>query len=245
MCTALVSPNRLCRSPRISWYAPVRKMPRMYVLAVPEGRAARATGPVPAADEAVDLAVGVAGDVLQRAAARRLLVQPVDRHDREELVDRPRVGQRLEEREVAEVAVHSRILQLGMMSSYSSGSRAASAADAVHRRQASARPSRARAGEHAAVEVLTLRLLLGERGVVVHLAHLARVARSRRRPAPAPSRAASSSPAPRELGTLPICVSRSITLISSSAWCAVSARPDSEMTCGIGSSFSRHASASV
>jgi bifunctional oligoribonuclease and PAP phosphatase NrnA len=29
-CTALVSPKRLCRSPRISWYAPVRKIPRMY-----------------------------------------------------------------------------------------------------------------------------------------------------------------------------------------------------------------------
>jgi hypothetical protein len=32
-------------------------------------------------DEAVDLAVGVAGDVGEHRAPRRLLVQPVDRHD--------------------------------------------------------------------------------------------------------------------------------------------------------------------
>ena len=38
--------------------------------------------------------------------------QPVDRHDREELVDRPAVRQRLEEREVAEVAVDQRRLEV-------------------------------------------------------------------------------------------------------------------------------------
>ena len=53
----------------------------------------------------VDLAVGVARHVLHRAAARRLLVEPMDRHDRKELIDRPAVRQRLEQREVAEVAI--------------------------------------------------------------------------------------------------------------------------------------------
>ena len=41
----------------------------------------------------------------------RLLVEPVDRHDREELVDGPDVGQRLEHREVAEVGVGERLLE--------------------------------------------------------------------------------------------------------------------------------------
>ena len=110
----MVSPKRLCRSPRISWYAPVRKMPRMYGSPSDEGvQLERAACALPPADEAVDLAVRVAGHVLQRAAPRRLLVQPVDRHDREELVDRPGVGQRLEEREVAEVAVGEDHVELG------------------------------------------------------------------------------------------------------------------------------------
>ena len=62
-------------------------------------------------DEVVDLAVGVAGDVGEHRAPRRLLVQPVDRQDREQLIDRPRVGQRLEHREVAEVGVGERLLE--------------------------------------------------------------------------------------------------------------------------------------
>ena len=66
---------------------------------------------VAAVDEAVDLAVGVAGDVGQHAAAVGLFVQPVDRHDREELVDRPGVGHRLEDRVVAEVRVGEHRLQ--------------------------------------------------------------------------------------------------------------------------------------
>ena len=56
-------------------------------------------------DEVVDLAVGVAGDVGQHARRVGSSFEPVDRHDREELVDRPGVGQRLEHREVAEVGV--------------------------------------------------------------------------------------------------------------------------------------------
>ena len=57
------------------------------------------------ADEAIDLAIGVARDVLQRAAAIWLLGQPMNGHDREELVDRPAVGERLEYGEIAEISV--------------------------------------------------------------------------------------------------------------------------------------------
>src|SRR5688572_9957630 len=56
-------------------------------------------------DEAVDLAVRVAGDVGEHGAARRPLVEPVQRHDREQLVDGPAVRQRLEHRHVAEIDV--------------------------------------------------------------------------------------------------------------------------------------------
>src|SRR5262249_37334246 len=47
--------------------------------------------------EVVDLAVGVAGDVGEDAAAGGLFGQPVDGDDREELVDGPGVGHGLEE----------------------------------------------------------------------------------------------------------------------------------------------------
>ena len=43
------------------------------------------------------LAVAVAGDVLQGSVAGRTLVQALDRHDREELVDGPTVWQALEQ----------------------------------------------------------------------------------------------------------------------------------------------------
>ena len=51
------------------------------------------------------LAVAVASDVLQGRAPRRLFLKPRNRHDGEELVDAPRVGHALEEREVTEVFV--------------------------------------------------------------------------------------------------------------------------------------------
>src|SRR6185437_10746523 len=69
-------------------------------------RHARLAGP--AADETVDLAVRIARDVLERPLASRLLAQAMNRHDRKQLVDRPAVRERLEQREVAEVAVHER-----------------------------------------------------------------------------------------------------------------------------------------
>ena len=42
----------------------------------------------------------------------RLLAQPVDRHDREQLVDGPAVRQRLEDREIAEIGVRQDVLQV-------------------------------------------------------------------------------------------------------------------------------------
>ena len=64
-----------------------------------------------AIDELIDLAVGIAGDVAQHAHPVRPLVQPMDRHDREELLDRPAVGHRLKEREVAEIGVGQRLVE--------------------------------------------------------------------------------------------------------------------------------------
>ena len=57
------------------------------------------------ADEMVDLAVRVAGDVGEHRMACRTLIEAMDRHDGEQLVDGPGVGQRLEHRHVAEVEV--------------------------------------------------------------------------------------------------------------------------------------------
>src|SRR5436309_2768909 len=47
-------------------------------------------------DELVDLTVAVAGDVHERSAPGRPLEQAVDRHDGEKLVERPVVGNALE-----------------------------------------------------------------------------------------------------------------------------------------------------
>ena len=46
---------------------------------------------------------------------RGSLVEPVDRHHREELVDRPGVGQRLEQREVAVVEIDERVGQFAQV----------------------------------------------------------------------------------------------------------------------------------
>ena len=63
-------------------------------------------------DVGVDLAVGVAGEVGDDAALRRPLVEAFDRHDREHLVDRPDVGHRLEDAEVDEVLVDQPLAEL-------------------------------------------------------------------------------------------------------------------------------------
>lgn len=59
-----------------------------------------------------NLAVAVAGDVLQRGVALGALVEPLQRHDGEHLSHAPRVGQRLEEREVAEILVGQQLVDL-------------------------------------------------------------------------------------------------------------------------------------
>ena len=61
--------------------------------------------------EVGNLAVAVAGDVLQGSVACRTLVQALDRHDREELVDCPTVWQALEQGEVAEILVCKNLIQ--------------------------------------------------------------------------------------------------------------------------------------
>ena len=62
-------------------------------------------------DELGDLAVRVAGDVDQRPVAIRRRVQPVNRHDREELPERPVIEQRLEDGKIADVLVAQRGLE--------------------------------------------------------------------------------------------------------------------------------------
>jgi hypothetical protein len=46
---------------------------------------------IPAADEAVDLSIGIAGHVREHRPALRPFVESVYRHDREKLTDRPAV----------------------------------------------------------------------------------------------------------------------------------------------------------
>ena len=60
---------------------------------------------VAAVDELIHLAIGIARNVAQYRVLGGFLVQPVNRHDREQLLDRPAVGHALEEREIAEVCV--------------------------------------------------------------------------------------------------------------------------------------------
>ncbi len=55
--------------------------------------------------EFVDFPVGIAGDIDQRPLVIRLSREAMDRHDREELAERPVIEERLENREVADVLV--------------------------------------------------------------------------------------------------------------------------------------------
>ena len=52
-----------------------------------------------------NLAIRVAGYVLQSRRPVRTFIQPLDRHDRENLIDRPRVRQGLEKREITEILI--------------------------------------------------------------------------------------------------------------------------------------------
>ena len=66
---------------------------------------------IAAVDELVHLAVGIASDIPQHRVATGLLVQPVNRHDGKQLLDRPAVRHALEQREVAEVRVRQHGVQ--------------------------------------------------------------------------------------------------------------------------------------
>ena len=63
-------------------------------------------------NELVDLAVGIAGDVHQRAFARRAFVQAADGHDGKQLAQRPMIQQRLEHGKIAEILVAERVFEL-------------------------------------------------------------------------------------------------------------------------------------
>ncbi len=62
-------------------------------------------------DELIDLSVRVAGDVAEHRAVRGRRVEHVNRHHREQLLDRPAVGTGLEEREIAEIRVGHRVVE--------------------------------------------------------------------------------------------------------------------------------------
>ena len=68
-----------------------------------------------AIDISTNLAVRIASNVLQRTAARRLLLKTRYRHYRKELVYTPRVRHRLEEREVAEILVGHLLVQFAQL----------------------------------------------------------------------------------------------------------------------------------
>src|SRR5690606_35541659 len=62
-------------------------------------------------DEVLDFSIRVAGDVREDGAARRFLDEPVDRHHREEVIDRPGIGEGLKNREITEICVGERARQ--------------------------------------------------------------------------------------------------------------------------------------
>ena len=59
-----------------------------------------------------NLAIGIAGQILQHRTAHRLFIQTVQRHDRQYLINRPGIRQTLEYREVADVLVGHLVIQL-------------------------------------------------------------------------------------------------------------------------------------
>ena len=62
-------------------------------------------------DKIFNLAIGVARDILERGHARRFLVEPLNGYDGENLIDGPRVGQRLEKRTVAKVLIRKHLIE--------------------------------------------------------------------------------------------------------------------------------------
>ena len=66
-------------------------------------------------DKVRNLAVGVTGNILQSSRAVRFFIQPLNRHNREYLVYRPGIRQRLEQWEVTEIFIRK---QLGQSSEF-------------------------------------------------------------------------------------------------------------------------------
>ncbi|CDF22978.1 unknown [Prevotella sp. CAG:617] len=85
------------------------------MLTLTDGVQGQIVGQVGRIDIVRDFAVAVAGDVLQSGHARGPLVKALNGHDGEELVERPGVGQRLEEREVAEIFVGQQLVELAQL----------------------------------------------------------------------------------------------------------------------------------
>ena len=52
---------------------------------------------IPGRNEICNLSVRITGDILQGSRTLRLLIQPLNRHNRKYLINRPRVGQGLEQ----------------------------------------------------------------------------------------------------------------------------------------------------
>ena len=167
------------------------------------------------------------------ARARRLLVEPVDRHDREELVDGPRVRQRLEHREVAEV---------GVRRAPSPGPRAPRAPPPARARCAGSSgrcaqksfsaTTRCSSDRWPSVNRVRHSSLYSQRVVVGLQEVLARARRGRCRtgcaPPAAPSSGTLSGHSPTSNSLTPS------TSMTSTAWCATTARPDSDTMVGCG-----------
>ena len=77
-----------------------------------EGVQGNVVGLLIVVDVGGDLTVAVARDVLNRGVAVGTLVETLDRHDGEELIDGPMVGQRLEEGEVAKILLGHHLVEL-------------------------------------------------------------------------------------------------------------------------------------
>ena len=85
--------------------------PQQIIFAFIEGMNRQAGLDALLVDVLLDLAVGVAGQILQDRTAIRLFVETVQRQDRQYLANRPGVRQALEHREVADVLVGELVIE--------------------------------------------------------------------------------------------------------------------------------------
>ena len=122
-------------------------------------------------DEMIDDTVAVTGQIRELGGHRGLLIEPVNGHDREQMIDRPNVGRRLEQREVAIVDRGHVLLEVLQLLGHETQAPqrvvdllAAVPIQALH--------LRALAQPEVAVLEQALGLLLGLAGVVVALLHV-------------------------------------------------------------------------